>query len=287
MSPPAITDASGHAETPRENSGADTGLMSQTTAFRRAAARARRKQALDDQKRSFLRMVSHELRTPLNAVIGFSEILSCELYGPLGAPQYKEYAALVHESGLKLLRLVNQIVEIARLEGHVTDLDLGEENLDDAVEDVILQLRAEANARGVSIVAPEAGTLPSLRADGRGLRTILTNLLQNALTHSPQGGLVVVEARQVGGGQVEIEIRDHGEGADPADLPRLIRPFEQGGATLTRASEGAGLGLPIVDLLARAMDGSLRLKSTPGHGFTAIVTLPDATARPSTARARF
>jgi signal transduction histidine kinase len=286
MSPPAITDASGQAETPRESAGADTGLMSQTTAFRRAAARARRKQALDDQKRSFLRMVSHELRTPLNAVIGFSEILSCELYGPLGAPQYKEYAGLVHESGLKLLRLVNQIVEIARLEGHVTDLDLGEVDLDDAVEDVVLQLRAEAATRGVSIVAPEVGALPCLRADGRGLRTILTNLLQNALTHSPQGGLVVIEARQIGGGQVEIEVRDHGEGADPTDLPRLIRPFEQGGATLTRSSEGAGLGLPIVDLLTRAMDGSLRLKSTPGHGFTAIVTLPEATARPSMARAR-
>ncbi len=275
MPPLATNDASSPAETPRESASADTGLMSQTTAFRRAAARARRQQALDEQKRSFLRMVSHELRTPLNAVIGFSEILSCELYGPLGAPQYKEYATLVHESGLKLLRLVNQIVEIARLEGHVTDLDLGEESLDDAVEDVMLQLRGEAAARGVSIVAPEAGTLPCLRADGRGLRTILTNLLQNALTHSPQGGLVLIEAKQIGGA-VEIEIRDHGEGVDPADLPRLIRPFEQGGATLTRESEGAGLGLPIVDLLTRAMDGGLRLKSTPGHGFTAIVTLPEA-----------
>jgi signal transduction histidine kinase len=285
MPPPAITNASGHAESPRENAGADTGLMSQTTAFRRAAARARRKQALDDQKRSFLRMVSHELRTPLNAVIGFSEILACELYGPLGAPQYKEYATLVHESGLKLLRLVNQIVEIARLEGHVTDLDLGEESLDDAIEDVLLQLRGEASSREISILPPEPGTVPFLRADGRGLRTILTNLLQNALTHSPQGGLVVIEARSIGGA-VEIEIRDHGEGADPEDLIRLVRPFEQGGATLTRSAEGAGLGLPIVDLLTRAMDGSLRLKSTPGEGFTAIVTLPEATARTSMGRAR-
>ena len=286
MPPPAITDASSPAETPRESAGADTGLMSQTTAFRRAAARARRQHALDDQKRSFLRMVSHELRTPLNAVIGFSEILSCELYGPLGAPQYKEYASLVHESGLKLLRLVNQIVEIARLEGHVTDLDLGEESLDDAVEDVILQLRGEASTRGITIVAPEVGIIPCLRADGRGLRTILTNLLQNALTHSPQGGLVVIEARQINGGMVEIEVRDHGEGADPADLGRLVRPFEQGGATLTRTSGGAGLGLPIVDLLTRAMDGGLRLKSAAGEGFTAIVTLPEASARTSMARAR-
>lgn len=285
MPPPAITDASSPTETPRESVGAETGLMSQTTAFRRAAARARRQQALDEQKRSFLRMVSHELRTPLNAVIGFSEILSCELYGPLGAPQYKEYAGLVHESGLKLLRLVNQIVEIARLEGHVTDLDLGEESLDDAIEDVVLQLRGEASARGITIVAPEAGLLPCLRADGRGLRTILTNLLQNAITHSPQGGLVVIEARQVAD-MIEIEIRDHGEGADPADLNRLVRPFEQGGATLTRVSGGAGLGLPIVDLLTRAMDGGLRLKSPPGEGFTAIVTLPEATARTSMARGR-
>jgi signal transduction histidine kinase len=286
MPPPATTDASSYVESPRESAGADTGSMSQTATFRRAAARARRKQTLDDQKRSFLRMVSHELRTPLNAVIGFSEILSCELYGPLGAPQYKEYATLVHESGLKLLKLVNQIVEIARLEGHVTDLDLGVQDLDEAVEDVMLQLRAEAAARGVSIVAPEVGTLPSLKADGRGLRTILTNLLQNAIAHSPRGGLVVVEARQIGGAMVEIEVRDHGEGADPADLARLIRPFEQGGDTLTRSTEGAGLGLPIVDLLTRAMGGAFRLRSTPGHGFTAVVILPEAQGRSGPSRSR-
>ena len=286
MPPSATTDASPHVEPSRESSGPDLGSMAQTATFRRAAARVRRKQALDDQKRSFLRMVSHELRTPLNAVIGFSEILSCELYGPLGAPQYKEYAALVHESGLKLLRLVNQIVEIARLEGHVTDLDLGDEDLDDAVEDVIAQLRGEAKARGVSVVAPEVGTLPTLRADGRGLRTVLTNLLQNAINHSPQGGLIVIEARQIGGGMVEIAVRDHGEGVDPTDLGRLVRPFEQGGNTLTRSSEGAGLGLPIVDLLTRAMGGGLRLKSTLGHGFTAIITLPEAQARTTLARGR-
>jgi signal transduction histidine kinase len=286
MPPLATHDAESPVETSRDSAGADGGSMSQTATFRRAAARVRRKQALDEQKRSFLRMVSHELRTPLNAVIGFSEILACELYGPLGAPQYKEYAQLVHDSGQKLLRLVNQIVEIARLEGHVTDLDLGAQDLDEAVEDVILQLRGEARARGISIIAPEVGVLPGLRADGRGLRTILTNLLQNAVTHSPQGGLVVIEAQRVPGAMIEIAVRDHGEGVDPIDLPRLVRPFEQGGNTLTRASEGAGLGLPIVDLLARAMGGALRLRSTLGHGFTAIVTLPEAQAGVAVARRR-
>src|SRR5580704_10858233 len=102
---------------------------------------ARRQSMLDAQKRSFLRMVSHELRTPLNSIIGFSEIISKELCGPLGSPQYKEYAGHVHESGMKLLRLVNQVLEIARLEGRATDLDRVAEPLDHAVDDVMEGLR--------------------------------------------------------------------------------------------------------------------------------------------------
>ncbi|MEH0195511.1 HAMP domain-containing sensor histidine kinase [Caulobacter sp. CCNWLY153] len=282
MSQTASADASFTAEEPAESvagadsRGAQRGAEGPTATFRRAAARARRKAALDDQKRSFLRMVSHELRTPLNAVIGFSEILASELYGPLGSPQYKEYAKLVHESGLKLLKLVNQIVEIARLEGHVTDLDVAAEPLDEAVEDVMAQLRAECEARGVVLSAPDLVGMPGVLADRRGLRTILSNLMQNAVAHSPRDGVVTIEAERVAGGMVEISIRDQGEGVETADLPRLLRPFEQGGASLTRTGEGVGLGLPIVDLLTRAMNGSLRLKSAPGQGLTAIVSLPGA-----------
>jgi signal transduction histidine kinase len=246
------------------------------SAARRAAAHARRRAALDDRKRSFLRMVSHELRTPLNAVIGFSEILSHELYGPLGSPQYKEYAAIVHDSGLKLLKLVNQIVEIARLEGQVTDLDVTPEALDEAFDDTIELLKAEIAQRQITITIRDAGALPSVMADSRGLRTMLTNLLQNAITHSPVGGEILVAARPLLGGAVEIGIADQGPGVDPTDLPRLLRPFEQGGTALTRSSEGAGLGLPIVDLLAQAMNGSLRLSSRLGAGFTALLTLPQA-----------
>ena len=106
-----------------------------------AGAVSRRRVAMDAQKRSFLRMVSHELRTPLNSIIGFSEIISRELCGPLGSPQYREYAEHVRQSGLKLLRLVNQVLEIARLEGHVTDLEPTPELLDHAVDDVLDQLR--------------------------------------------------------------------------------------------------------------------------------------------------
>jgi signal transduction histidine kinase len=272
---PASRDASSLDEsTSRPEAGSSAGeTVSAASTFRRAAASTRRKTALDEQKRSFLRMVSHELRTPLNAVIGFSEIISCELYGPLGAPQYKEYAEMVRQSGLKMLKLVNQIVEIARLEGHVTDLDAGPEALDEAIEDIIDQL-PEAKARGVEIVTPGAGSLPVVLADSRGLRTILSNLLQNAVSHSPDGGTVTIETRVTAARMVEIRIRDHGEGVESAELARMVRPFEQGGSALTRSNEGAGLGLPIVDLLSRAMGGALKLKSRPGDGFTAIVTLP-------------
>ncbi len=239
---------------------------------RRTAARARRAAMMDDHKRSFLRMVSHELRTPLNAIIGFSEILHCELYGPLGAPQYKEYAGMVRESGLKLLKLVNQILEIARLDGHVTDLDLCPEDLDHALDDARDSLRDELAARGTVITVEGEGALPPVLADGRGLRTILVNLLQNASVYSPEGGQVRITARRVGP-RVEIEISDNGDGVDAADLPRLVRPFEQAGSALTRSSHGAGLGLPIVNLLAQAMGGSLRLRSDVGQGFTATVSL--------------
>ncbi len=254
----------------------DASPLYDASTARRTAAHARRRAALDDRKRSFLRMVSHELRTPLNAVIGFSEILSRELYGSLGSPQYLEYARIVHDSGLKLLKLVNQIVEIARLEGHVTDLDLASEGLDEAIEDVVDQLKAEIALRQVTVTVPGAGSLPFVLADSRGLRTMLGNLLQNAVSHSPVGSEVCIYAQTLPGGMVEISIADQGPGVEPEDLPRLLRPFEQGGSTLTRASEGAGLGLPIVDLLARAMGGTLRLTSHPGAGLTAQVALVEA-----------
>ncbi len=237
----------------------------------RAAAR----RAMDAQKRSFLRMVSHELRTPLNSIIGFSEVISKELCGPLGSPQYREYADHVRQSGLKLLRLVNQVLEIARLEGHVTDLDPTAELLDHAVDDVLDTLREDINTRHIRVTVEDEGRLPGVVADPRGLRTVLTNLLQNAVTYSHEGGEVRLRAYRAPG-RVRIEIEDDGEGIDPAEIPRLMRPFEQGQNALTRSTEGAGLGLPIVALLCQAMGGGLRLVSEPGKGLRAEVVLPAA-----------
>ena len=231
--------------------------------------RASNAAALEDQKRSFLRLVSHELRTPLNSILGFSEILSEELYGPLGAPQYKEYAQIIQGSGHKLLKLVNQVLEIARLESRTQPLDLTAEALEGALDDVVGALH---NERGVTVRIIGRGRLPNVLADPWGLRTVLTNLIQNAVAFSPDGGEVRV--RTTGKERVvEVAIEDDGEGVDPAELPRLLKPFEQGENALVRRAEGAGLGLPICELTCRSMAGRLRLRSTPGKGLVALVTL--------------
>lgn len=242
---------------------------------RRPSARARREAALDEHKRSFLRMVSHELRTPLNSILGFSEIISSELYGPIGAPQYKEYAGIIRSSGQRLLKLVNQVLEIARLEGRAMDLDLQPELLDHALDDVLDGLREDIAARQTRIVIENEGALPAVLADARGLRTVLSNLIHNAIVFSPEGSEVRVRATRLGD-HVDIAVIDDGGGIDPEDAARLLRPFEQGENALTRRSEGAGLGLPIVDLLSQAMGGRLRLESPPGQGLRAIVRLPAA-----------
>lgn len=230
---------------------------------------------LETARRAFLRTVSHELRTPLNAIIGFSEILTAELYGPLGAPQYRDYAEHIRQSGYRLLSLINQVLEIARLQRGANDLALGPESLDHGLDDVVDQLQEDLRASQVTLVIEGEGALPPVRADPRGLRTLLFNLVQNAVLYGGAGGRVEIRARRRAD-QVEIEIRDHGEGVDPDDLHRLLAPFEQGDNTLTRNSRGAGLGLPIARLLAEAMGGRLTLSGAPGEGLTAIVTLPAA-----------
>ena len=242
---------------------------------RREARLARRAASLDEAKRQFLRMVSHELRTPLNSIIGFSEILTAELYGPLGAPQYREYAQHVRKSGARLLRLVNQILEIARLQGRVLDLDLCPESLDHAFDDVRDQLKEDLAARRARLLVENEGALPLVLADARGLRSLLRNLVENGILYGPERGVVIARVRRRGG-EVDIEIEDAGEGVDPVDIPRLMNPFEQGDNALTRASDGAGLGLPIARLTAEAMGGTLVMTGAPGLGVRVTVRLPAA-----------
>jgi signal transduction histidine kinase len=241
---------------------------------------AQRERELEERKRSFLRMVSHELRTPLNSIIGFSEIIATELYGPINEPKYREHAELVRESGLKLLKLVNQVMEIARLEAGAADLNLHPEPLRTAVDEAVAGFEAEVAARGLRFRIEADPDLPPAIADARALKTVLANLLQNAITFSPDGGeiSVILSAHPR---SVWIEIQDQGPGVEASELNRLMRPFEQGETPLTRRAEGAGLGLPIVRALCRAMHGALRLQSHPGEGLKATVRLPALPPEPA------
>ena len=226
--------------------------------------------ALEEQKRAFLRLVSHELRTPLNSILGFSEILAGELYGPLGARQYKEYAEIIGASGKKLLKLVNQVLEIGRLEG--IKLDLRPEPLEPAFDDAIAGTEADFAACSVRPRILGRGALPLVLGDPWGLRTVFTHLLQNAALFSPADGEVRLRA-EVAGDHVDVFVEDDGEGIDPAELPRLLRPFEQGQNALGRRSEGSGLGLTICESTCRAMGARLLLVSAPGKGMSARVRL--------------
>jgi signal transduction histidine kinase len=230
---------------------------------------------MDEAKRSFLRMVSHELRTPLNAVIGFSEIIERELHGPIVDPRYKAHAAVIRDSGLKLLKLVNQVLEIARLEAGAADLDIHVESAVSAVLAAIREVQPDAVQRRVSIRMTGEDTVPLVLADPRGLQTAVVSLLNNAVAFSPEGGEVEVRFR-LGRDAVLIEVRDHGPGVAPEELHRLVRPFEQAENALVRRAQGAGLGLSIVNLLCREMGGALALRSSPGRGLTARIRLRSA-----------
>ena len=223
-------------------------------------------------RRSFLRMMSHELRTPLNSIIGFADILSSELYGPLGAPQYRDYARIIGVSGERLLNLVNSALEIIRLEAGTADLQMTACTLDSAVDDACQIIAPEAEARGVSIAFDPPWPALLVLADGRALRTIAVNLIQNAVTWSPDRAVVRVGI-EADGPVVRLIVTDEGEGVDPADIPRLMRPFEQGECALSRRSEGAGLGWPLVRLLVKAMGGEFRVESRRGEGLSASVAL--------------
>ncbi len=228
---------------------------------------------LEEQKRAFLRLVSHELRTPLNSILGFSEIISAELYGPLGAPQYKEYAEIIRGSGKKLLKLVNQVLEIGHLQG--LKLEVGPEALEPAFDEVVRGLSEDLEARSVRVRVVGDGPFPEVLADPWGLRTVLTHLLHNAILFSPEGGEVRLRA-EPHGDQVDLFVEDDGEGVAPEDLSRLMKPFEQGEGALVRRTGGAGLGLPICDLTCRAMGARLKLTSKLGFGLTARVRLKAA-----------
>ena len=220
-------------------------------------------------RRDFLRMVSHELRTPLNSIIGFSEILNREIYGPLGAAQYKEYAGIIQTSGLRLLRLVNQVLELAKLQAG-GELELGAEPLDAVFEDVAKTVAPDLAERGIVLKTSLPSPAPAALSDPRAIRTAVVNLLQNAGAFAPEGGEVRLIGRMQGP-LVQIEVADDGPGLAPERAEKLLTPFDHHDGSLTRR-DGMGFGWLIVQALCAAMGARFEVFTKPGEGLSAVLS---------------
>jgi len=224
-------------------------------------------------KTQFLANMSHELRTPLNAVIGFSEILNRELFGALGEARYRDYARLIHESGEHLLNVVNDILDMSKIEAGKFKIVKEPFEVASLVKSCCDLMRHTAEQRSLSLIVDVAPGIPELPADKRACKQMLLNVISNAIKFTDPGGWVRVSAR-VEGESVELAVADNGIGIAEADLPKLGNPFVQANNSYDRSYDGAGLGLSVVKGLARLHGGQLELASTLGQGTTAAILLP-------------
>ena len=225
-------------------------------------------------KSRFLASMSHELRTPLNAILGFSEVMASEVLGPMGNPTYRDYASDVHDSGRHLLDLINEILDLSRIEAGRYLLNEEPVNLLSIVEDCCHMMELRARNKDIRIVQDFEPELPRLFADERAVRQITLNLLSNAIKFTPTGGEIRVRAGWTAGGGQYVSVKDNGPGIPPDEIPVVLSAFGQGAIAIKSAEQGTGLGLPIVQGLAELHGGAFELHSKLREGTEAIVTFP-------------
>lgn len=223
-------------------------------------------------KSEFLATMSHELRTPLNAVIGFSEIMRDARFGPIDS-RYREYSDDIHKSGLHLLGMVNQILDLAKVEAGQFTLQEERISLPELAADCLSLVRQRAAFGEVSVENRVPADFPPLRGDEMRLRQIVLNLLSNAVKFTRPGGTVTLDANLGEAGDIEIVIADTGIGMDEKQLAMALLPFRQIDSSIARRDEGTGLGLPLARTLIEQHGGTLILDSTPGVGTTARICL--------------
>ena len=225
-------------------------------------------------KTEFLANMSHELRTPLNAIIGFSDILMGQIFGPLGDLRYGDYARDIRDSGLHLLNLINDVLDVSKVE--FGKVELIEETVDivAVVESCARLMRDRADTAGIRLVQELPPGLPQLQGDSRRLKQILLNLLSNAVKFTPSGGRVTIRASHHPRDGFRLTVEDTGIGIAKQDLEKALRPFGQIDSRLARKYQGTGLGLPLARSMAELHGGKLELDSAPGQGTTATIWLP-------------
>jgi signal transduction histidine kinase len=229
-------------------------------------------EAASRAKSDFLANMSHELRTPLNAIIGFSEVIKTSVFGPV-SERYRNYATDIFNSGTHLLGLINEILDLSKLEAG--QLTLHEESIDLAqlVEGCMNLVEQLAEQSGIKMSASIDANHPSIRADDRRLRQILINLLSNAVKFTPEGGRIRVSSFAAQGG-LAISVSDTGIGMASEDIPRAMTLFGQVDSKISRRHEGTGLGLPLAKHLIELHGGTLTIDSTVGAGTTVTFVLP-------------
>jgi len=233
-----------------------------------------RAEAANVAKSRFLATMSHELRTPLNAILGFSEVMKAEILGPHSIPTYKEYAGDIHESGEHLLNLINEILDLSRIEAGRYELNEEAVALTDIAEDCHRLLKLRAKNKGLTIIERYADNLPHLWADERAIRQVCLNLLSNAIKFTPSGGSVTLTVGATTDGGQYMSVLDTGPGIPEEEIPRVLQSFGQGSLAHQIAEGGTGLGLPIVQGLVDLHGGTFNLQSKLRQGTEVIITIP-------------
>ncbi|WP_209001809.1 sensor histidine kinase [Stappia albiluteola] len=234
----------------------------------------RRAEEANLAKSRFLATMSHELRTPLNAILGFSEVMKNELLGAIGNKTYREYAADIHNSGGHLLNLINEILDLSRIEAGKYELSEEAVTLTAIIEDCRHMMAIRARNKNITITESFEDGLPRLWADERAIRQVILNLISNAVKFTPANGEVQLKCGWTAGGGQYVSILDNGPGIPEDEIPLVMQAFGQGSIAIKSAEAGTGLGLSIVQALVAMHGGKFELKSKLREGTEAIVTFP-------------
>lgn len=226
-------------------------------------------------KTDFLARVSHEIRTPLNAIIGFSDMMASERFGPIGHPRYIEYANDIGRSGRHVLDIVNDLLDISKIEAGEMDLDFASVGLNEAISEAVALVQPQANSQRVIIRTALSQSVPDVVADLRSIKQIALNILSNAIRFTPSGGQIVVSTSYEANGSVAMRVRDTGIGMTRSELDQAMKPFRQVSSTQSRhRGDGTGLGLPLTKAMVDANRAIFSINSAPNEGTLVEITFP-------------
>ncbi|MEP3199791.1 MAG: ATP-binding protein [Lentilitoribacter sp.] len=231
-------------------------------------------ESASSHKTDFLARVSHEIRTPLNAIIGFSDLIAQERFGPVGHPRYNEYAHDISKSGRHVLDIVNDLLDISKIEAGQQDLDFQAVSLNDEITESLSLMQQIANENRVIVRSSLPTNVPSVVADKRSIKQILLNILSNSIRFTPAGGQIVVSSSLEASGNVLLRIRDNGVGMNRSELERAMQPFGQVGHETRQRGDGTGLGLPLTRAMTEANRASFDIVSAPGEGTLVTINFP-------------